>query len=280
MTRRRFVHTLTIPEHLWVDFFRTFFSQASLVVDEDGQSIENRFLYEIRPGKENRQFDVIFEHDMEGANPNILPSVVIEDLGVSTLGISLNKLADWSVVPETSKTRSDLLRSTYVFHCCSKDRGESRLLASIVSNSIIVFYDQLLREGLHKVEPWSIGKTVPIKSDSDEVYVDTPVNVTFEFQQTWRTVEDGETGAKSFCMIVRTDELQQYVRASMNISDAAILRYVAMSMNLRDPNATIYVNMTGEITDPLRTENYVLASTDVINPESEDRYVRASMRVA
>lgn len=280
MTKRRFVHTLTIPEHLWIDFYRTFFSQASLVVDEDGQSIENRFLYELRPGKENRVFDVIFEHDMEGANPNILPSVVIEDLGVATLGISLDKLADWSVVPETSKTRSDLLRSTYVFHCCSKDRGESRLLASIVSNAIIVFYDQLKREGLHKVEPWSIGKTIPIKSDSDEVYVDTPVNVTFEFQQTWRTVEDGETGVRRFCMTVRADELQRYVRASMNISDAAILRYVAMSMNLHDPNATIYVNMTGEITDPLRTENYVLASMDVINPESEDRYVRASMRVA
>lgn len=280
MTGRRFIHTLTIPEHLWLDFFRAFFSQTSLVLDENNEPVSNNFLYEVTPGKENRKFDVIFEHDMEGQNPDIVPSLVIEDLGVSTLGVALNRLAEWSVSPETSKTRSDLLRATYIFHCCSKDRGESRLLASIVSNSVTVFYDELLRAGLHKIEPWSIGKTVPIKSDSDETYVDTPVQIVFEYQQTWRTVEDGETGVKRFCLNVVGEFVARYVRMSMNISDPAGIAYVKTSMNLQDPNVNIYINMSANITEAQSTEKYVLASVDVVNPESAVEFVRTSMRVA
>jgi hypothetical protein len=280
MSGRRFIHTLTIPEHLWLDFFRTFFSQGTLVLDENNEPVTNNFVYELVPGRENRKFDVLFEHDMSGQNPDILPALVVEDLGVVTLGIALNKLANWSVVPETSKTRSDLLRSTYVFHCCSKDRGESRLLAAIVSNAITVFYDELLRQGLHKIEPWSIGKTVPIKSDSNETYVDTPVTATFEYQQTWRTIEDGSTGVKRFCLNVVREVVQRYVRVSMNISDPAGIAYVRTSMNLQDPNVNIYVNMSAEITEATRSENYVLASVDVINPESTGKFVRTSMRVA
>lgn len=280
MSRRRFVHTLTIPEHLWLDFFRSFFSQRTLVVDEDNEPVTNNFRYELVPGKENRVFDVLFEHDMEGQNPDILPSLVIEDLGVVTMGIALNRLANWSVSPTTSKTRSDLLRSTYIFHCCSKDRGESRLLAAIVSNAITVFYDQLLQEGLHKIEPWSIGKTVPIKSDSAETYVDTPVTAVFEYQQTWSTIEDGVTGVTRFCLNIRRDEVNRYVRISMNISDPVGIAYVRTSMNLQDPNDNIYVNMSADITEALSTEKYVLASVDVVNPESAVEFVRTSMRVA
>ena len=280
MTGRRFIHTLSFPEHLWLDFFQSFFAQKTLVVDEDGLPIDNNVRYEVSQSPENRRFDVLLEEDLKTNNPNILPCLVIEDLGAQSLGIALNKLANWELSPETSKIRSDLIRTTYVMHCAASNRGESRLLAAIVSNSVIVFYDQLLAQGLHKIEPWSIGKSVPIKSDSDVTYVDTPVQITFEYQQTWKTVEDGPSDVKRYCLRVSDDERVRYVRALIDISDPEVSRYVSMAMNLQDPNANIYVNTALDLIDPSVVEAYVLASQDFVDPEAGNEYVRTSMRIA
>lgn len=280
MTGRRFIHTLSYPEHIWLDFYRVFFSQKGLVVDENGNPITNRFYIDQATSPENRGFDVVMEHDLEKNNPNILPCLVIEDLGLSTLGLALNRLSNWTISPQTSKTRSDLIRCTYIFHCCSTDRGESRLLASIVSNAMTVFYDSLLLAGLHKIEPWSIGKTTPIKSDSDEVYVTTPVQATFEYQQNWRTIETGPGDFRRFCLVMAPDKQVGYVRTQIDISDPYLARYVAMSMNLQDPNANIYVNMDLDLIDASGSEDYVLTSLDVVDPLMGTGYVRSSMRVA
>jgi hypothetical protein len=280
MTRRKFVHTLSFPEHIWIDFFQSFFSQDVLVVDEDNTPVPNSFRYEISQPPENRKFDVLFEHDMKGNNPNILPSLVIEDLGMASLGIATNRLSNWTVSPETSKTRSDLLRSTYIFHCCSKDRGESRLMASIVANAITVFYDQLLRAGFHKLEPWSIGKTIPIKSDSAETYVDTTVSVTFETQQTWKTVESSPGTVRRFCLVVRPDELIRFVRLSVNIADPSMTRFIATSMDVQEPNVSLFVNTSIDLADPLTDERYVMTSMDVADPLFAESFVRTSMRVS
>lgn len=279
MTERLFVHTLSFPEHLWGDFFRTFFAQDVLIVDDDGIPIPNRFKLEEAKTPENRGFDILFENDLKTNNPDLLPCLVIEDLGMSALGVATNRLANWNVGRETSKTRSDLIRSTYVFHCCSRDRGESRLLAAIVANAITVFYDELLRAGFHKLEPWSIGKTTPIKNDSDEVYADTPVQISFETQQTWKTVESGSGFAKRFCLEIRPDELVRYVRMSMSLSDPAVARYIATSMELQDPNVNLYINTSLNLVDPLVDEWFVLTSMNVANPLLAERYVRTSMRV-
>jgi len=280
MSGRRFIHTLSFPEHLWLDFFREFFSQNTLIVDEDGLPLINNFYFDVVEGPENRRFDVLLEADMKGHNPNILPSLVIEDLGATSLGISTNRLATWAVSPQTSKTRSDLIRTTYVLHCTSRQRGESRLLAAIVSNAIIVFYDQLLEAGLHKIEPWSIGKTTPIKADADEVYVDTPVQITFEYQQTWKTIEDGATDVKRYCLKVQPEEWTRYIHTIMDVADAAFSIYVSMTMNLENPNANIYVNMAADLIEPLREEAFVLMSQNIADPVIVNRYVRTSMRVS
>lgn len=275
----KFVHTLSFPEHIWIDFFRSFFSQEVLLVDDDLNPVVNNFRYEFSKPAGSRRFDVLFEHDMTGSNPNILPALVIEDMGMQKLGIALDSLSNWEVSPETTKTRSDLMRSTYVFHCCSRKRGESRLLASIVSNALTVFYDQLKREGLHKIEPWSIGKTVPIKADADEVYVDTPVQVTFETQQTWKTVEDGSGFFERFCLVARDDSLVRYLRMSVDITDPVVTRYVATLMSVQDPNESAYVNTSLNAADPLSTEGYVRSSMDIVDPLLSERYVRTQMRV-
>jgi hypothetical protein len=280
MSKRLFVHTLSFPEHIWADFLRTFFGQSTLMVDEDGDDIPNRFYFDEDEEPGRRGFDILFEHDLESANPNVLPCVVIEDLGVSALGISLNKLKTWTVFRTTSKTRADLLRSTYVFHCCSRNRGESRMLASIVSNALIVFNDQLLRAGLHKIEPWNIGKTVPLKIGADETYVDTPVQVTFEFQQTWKTVEDGNAFFKGFSLVVPPDELIGYVRLVMNLSDPSLMRYLGTSMAVQDPNLAVYVGSSIDVLDPAVTESYARTSMDLEDPTFTGRYLRTSMRIA
>lgn len=277
---RRFIHTLSFPEHLWLDFFRAFFSQKTLLVDDLGLPVENNFRFEVSEIPENRRFDILLEEDLKANNPNILPVVVIEDMGNSSLGVALNRLSSWSVSPETSKTRSDLIRTTYVFHCAARTRGESRLLASIVANALTVFYDQLLQNGLHKIEPWAIGKTTPVKSDSDVVYVNTPVHITFEYQQTWRTIEDGPASPFRYCLRPAADELDRYVRTRLDIANAQVRRYVRMAMDLVDPNANIYVQTSLAIMDPATTEGYVRTSQNLANPSTVDGYIRTSMRLS
>lgn len=280
MARLRFMHMLSFPEHIWLDFFRQFFSQKTLVVDENLDPIPNNFLYEESQSPANKKFDVLLEEDLKDNNPNILPSLVIEDLGTSDLGIAIDRLRNWTVDPTTSKTRSDLLRTSYVFHCCSRRRHESRLLASIVASSLVVFYNQLLQAGLHKIEPFSVGRTVPIKADADEIYLATPVQVTFEFEQTWKTIEDGPTVIRSLDLAIRPDELLRYVRTVMDIVEPSASRFVAMSMNLQDPNAKIYVNTSVNLVDPLHEERYIHTSVDTIAPSATTPFVRTSMRVA
>ena len=138
MANEIYSHTLSFPEHLWLDFFRTFFSQKTLLVDSNLKPVVNNFLYEIGQSPSNRQFDISLESELKKQHPDMLPSLVLEDLGMSSLHIALNRLKTWNAA-ETSKEYTDLIRCTYVMHCCSKDRGESRLLAAIVANAITVF---------------------------------------------------------------------------------------------------------------------------------------------
>lgn len=274
-----FEHTLSYPEHLWLSFFREFFSQPALIVDPDGRDLANNFRYERAVDPGNRKFDIVMEYDLDKANPNILPSLVIEDLGVARLNIGLNHMSHWQVSPETYKRRTDLLRSSYVFHCCSRNRGESRLMASIVSNAISVFYDQLKRSGFHKIEPWAIGKTMPLRLDSDEVYVDTPVQVTFEFHQTWQTVEGGD-GAERYCLHLAAESLTRFVRTVMDVGWPAINDYVMTSMAVDYENVTEFVLSRLEISDAMSASSYINASADVYDPLSAASFIRSSMRVA
>ena len=280
MTKRRFVHTLSFPEHIWLDFLRIFFSQETLIVDESGKKIANNFRFEESQIPENRIFDILLEQDMHSNNPDILPCIVIEDMGAASLGIALDRVVHWTVSPETTKTRSDLVRSTYVFHCCAKTRGESRLLASIVSSAVTVFYDQLLLVGLHKMEPWSIGKTMPVKADSEIAYADTPVQQTFEYQQTWKTLERSPYDVKTFCLEVTPEELLRYVRVSMDLSDPCLTRYLNTIMSLQEPHSDLYINTSMDVSDPLLTEKYILTTANMVNPLVNSRFVRTSMRVS
>jgi len=275
-----FEHTLSIAEHIWLNFFRAFFQQQTLIYSHDGRPMPNAFRYTEATEPANRSFDVLLESDLKTANPNILPALVIDDQGMQELGILLDKRLWIRWAPHTEKERVDLLRQTFVFHCCSRNRGESRLLASIVKKAIDVFYDELLRCGLHKIEPKSIGKSIPIKSDSDEVYVDTPVSVTFELQEKWTTREVTDNYLDHFCSIMAPQKLTRFVRTSLNVVDRSVRRFVLASMDVQPQNVRRYVRASTNLQNPLAASEYVRASLDVVNPTFSSRFVRASMRVA
>lgn len=277
---RIFLHTLSFPEHLWLDFFRAFFAQETLISDDQGQKLVNNFRYDQSQDDANKAFDILLENDLKTNNPNIIPCLVLEDLGMATLGVAINRLEHWSVRPETTKTRTDLMRVTYVFHCCAKDRGESRLLAAIVSNAITVFYDQLLEAGFHKIEPWSIGKSIPIKSDVLEFYVDTPVQVTFECQQTWKTIEDGVLAKlDGLRIVIVSDSTTRYLATSMSLCNPHGLDYIATSMRLDPTNISEFIGTQSELIDPESLQDYFLSRINVVNPLTRDSFVRTSMRV-
>jgi hypothetical protein len=276
----KFFHTLSVPEHIWLDFFRVFFSQRYLLKDDKGNVVENRFRYDESVLPDNRPFDIMFESDLTAANPNILPALVIEDSGTAQSGILLNQLKTWAVAPLNMRDRADLMRSTYVFHCCSRNRGESRLLASIVGSAITAFRDALLEAGLHKVEPWSIGKSQPIKADRDEYYIDTPVIVQFSYQEGWRTVEKYDHFFECHKLHIADDEVVAFVNTAMALTDMSVSRFVASSMFLESVNTEAFIMSSLTASDPLSAENFVNTSSDISDPLAQERFLRASMRVS
>lgn len=276
----KFFHTLSVPEHIWVDFFRVFFSQRYLLQDDKGNVVENRFRYDEGILPDNRPFDIIFESDLTGANPNILPALVIEDSGTAQSGILLNQLKTWAVAPHAMRDRQDLLRSTYVFHCCSRTRGESRLLASIVGSAITAFRDALLEAGLHKIEPWSIGKSQPLKADADEVYVDTPVIVNFSYQEGWRTEERYDHYFHCYKLNIQTDSLTHFVRTAMTLIDVNASSFLNTTMFLENINTESFILSSLTAANPLLSEIFVNTNMAPANPLTQERFLRASMRVS
>lgn len=276
----KFVHTLAVPEHIWVDFFRVFFRQRYLLLDADGNNVENRFRFEEGVLPDNRTFDILFESDLTGSNPNILPCVVIEDTGTAQSGILLNQLRTWAVAPNAMRDRTDLMRSTYTFHCCARTRGESRLLASIVGSAITAFRDGLMEAGLHKIDPWTIGKSQPLKADADEVYVDTPVIVSFSYQEGWRTIESYEYFVDCLSMHIVDDSVSTFVRSLMTVSDPVREAFMLSSMFVENINIEPFISSSLTAADPLSSSTFFSSSSLIANPQSAENFVRTTMRVS
>lgn len=281
--QRIFIHTLSLPEHTWLNFFREFFDQKSLISDATtGQPLPNRFYIDQGTDPDNRQFDVELAYDFAKSNQNQLPRLVIEDAsGAQMMGLTMGQVKSHTFSPSTTKNRADQVRFTYVFHCLSKDRGESQLLASIVSFAMTVFREALLNtRGMIKIEPWSIGVAQPLKLDSSEDIVDTPIQVTFYMIEFWDQIEIGNADAENFAVSFSPLERFRYVHTFMEISDSKRWQYINAFMSLVNPNDLRFVNLDTLIADPLAVEQFVDAAMTTENPLLAESFVRASMRVS
>jgi hypothetical protein len=275
-----FEHSLSFPEIIWLSFLQEFFQQDSLVIDSSQRPIPNRFFYSPVASDSNRSFDIRLAFDFSDSRQNALPALIVEETGISQVGVAVNQLKDFAFAPNTHKERADLLRTTYIFHCLSTDRGESRLLASILSSAIIVFKDQLYEAGLNKIEPWTIGATMPMRSDSEEDYVDTPVQVTFEYAQIWKTSEVGPGFAEKFCLIINPIVRLHSIRASLDARDPELFANIRVSMEAADQNASFLVRASQDVQDPVTSHHSIRTSIDALQPSSDMTSIRTSMRIA
>lgn len=281
-TQRIFLHTLSLPEHIWLNFFREFFSQPHLIADATtGIPLPNRFFLDLAQDVDNREFDVVLANDFNDASSNALPKLVIEDAaGATQLGLTMGQVRTWHVTPGTTKDRADQIRFTYMFHALSKDRGESRVLAAMVTFAMTVFREAILNtQGMVKIEPWSIGTTQPLRSDSGQDYFDTPVQVTFTTMEFWNQVELGNSDAESFAVSFAPQERVRFIRGHMETKDAIISRYIKAAMALVNPSVVGFVNAAMTVDAPFDAERFANASMIVESPVSAERFVRSSMRV-
>lgn len=280
MTSRTFLHTLSFPEHLWLNFWREFFRQDTLLVDENGLPIKNNFFLDSAKPPETRPFDVVLSHDYNDSKPNALPLLVIEDAGTVQLGLTTNQLKTWSVSPQTVKVRADQIRSTYIFHCLSKDRGESRMLAALLTYAVTVFRDSLLKAGFNKIEPWSVGATQPLRNKAGEDYVDTPVQLTFYYVETWTTVEVGEGTAENFGVIFSPESFSRFIRAHANIADPMVIRFIRAATTIQNPTGFRFIRAAANLENPTTAERFIRSAAVVENPVSAERFIRAQLRVS
>lgn len=281
MSPRIFLHTLSAPEHIWLDFFREFFQQRHLLRDEATKvPLPNRFFLDRSLDPNQRDFDVSLAHDFDDSRPNALPALVIEDTGAVQTGLTINQMSNHRFSPDTRRDRADQIRFTYIFHCLSRNRGESRLLASMVTYAVTLFRDALLSSGLVKIEPWSVGATQPLRSDSAEDYVDTPVQITFYTMEHWRTLEVGSGDAEGFCIQFSTQERVRFIRGGMTVRDPDASRFINASMTMMNPSASSFVNADMNLAEPGLGERFVGGSLDMREPVSSERFIRGSMRVS
>lgn len=278
-------HTLSKPEVLWLDFFRGFFSQKFLMINDDNSYIANRFYIDQSINPDNRPFDVLLSFEFSKSNQNILPAVVIEDMsGASQMGLTIDQRRDFMVSPSTRKRRVDQVRYTYVIHCLSKDRGESRTLAAICARAIAAFRDLILSSplGVVKIDPWNIGTTQPIRSDSREVYLDTPVQITFYMMDSWETsiieVESGTAG--SLCVFFLPADVSRFIRSAVNIKNPDLSSFILSSLSVSDPIGQSFVMSHMETQDPLSSESFIASSTTTEDALAESAFIRSSTRVA
>jgi hypothetical protein len=280
MTARVFLHTLSFPEVLWLNFWREFFQQKTLIVDDDGTVIDNNFHIDLAKPTELRKFDVTLFANYDDSKPNALPLLVIEDTGMVQLGITTNQLKTWSVSPNTIKERADLTRSTYIFHCLAKDRGESRLLAAIITFAVTCFRDQLLKSGFHKIEPWSVGATQPLRNKAGEDYVDTPVSITFYTTEFWNTLTKGTGTAEDIGFIFSPDTKERFIRAFAEIADPVVLRFIRASAIIQNPNLSRFIRASAELENPTTVERFIRAGGTIQDPTTVERFIRAQLRVS
>jgi len=276
-------HTLSKPEILWLDFFRFFFSQRFLFVNDDGSYVKNNFFLDRAISADNRPFDVLLSFEFSSSNQNILPAVVIEDVaGASQLGLTIDQRRDHAVSPLAMVRKADQVRYSYVFHCVSRERGESRALAATVGRAIGAFRGEILRSplGVVKVDPWSIGVTQPIRSTSKETYLDTPVQVTFYMMDQWSTFTIEGGTAESFCVYFVPPSTETFIRSCVEVKNPDISSFIRSSALIANPNSSFFVSASLEAEDPLVSEQFISSSVDVEDPESVEAFIRASTRVA
>lgn len=289
MTIRRprvFLHTLSLPEQIWLSFFREFFSSNQSLMrtfgDEESSVVKNNFFLDKNQDPSNRKFDVILEESFDQSDQNALPRLVIEDaMGAQQLGLVMGQRHTHSSTPTTSRKFVDQNRFMYVFHCLSKDRGESRMLASVVSRAITVFREEITNSpSMVKIDPSSIGTTQALKSDSKTVFWDTPVQVPFTCMEFWTTIEVGNNDAISFNIGLSADSRSKYVMASANVDFPVKSRYVRLSTEITNPNHSRFFRVSSDVADPMSSSKFLRSQLSTADPSTGSGFVRCSMRVS
>lgn len=275
-----FLTTLTYPERIWLRFWRTFFSQPYLMKKPDGSGFPNRFFYDANADPEKRTFQVMLAYDYEDSKTNALPALVIEDAGgAQQLGLTIDARRGDTVLPDRTITRMDQVRFTYVFHCVSKDRGESRMMAAIVTRALTSLKDELKMRGLNHMEPWNVAPTQVLAADSKEVYVDTPVQVTFYTVEGWHTTEAGTGTFEDFDVVMEQNPITSYVNTSWFIELQSVMSFIAMDFSVDLPSASEFVRMAMEIAAPVSRESFIRASFVVAEQPASSQFLRMSWRI-
>jgi len=278
-----FVHTLSFPELIWLRFLRGFFStQKSLYKLPNGAHVVNRFLYDMAAENDSkRNFIISMSHDYGELKTSALPALVVEDaMGAQFLGLVMDQRRTDSTDPDRSKSRFDQVRFSYVIHCMSKNRGESRLLAATVASAIVAFRDELLASGLNKMDPLSIGTTQPLRSDSNEDFVDTPVQVTFYTVEGWHTVDVPPGTMGDVDIVFLNPESSRFFVLGADVALPSLSRFIGLGAEISLPNLMAFFAAAMEIEEPLDVSRFMNIGMSVVDPVSASSFIRMKMQIS
>lgn len=275
-----FMTTLNFPEILWLDFFRGFFKQEYLLSTKEGAPIPNRFKFDEDVPPSQRKFQIEPAYRFADGVDNALPALIIQDAaGAQQMGLTIDNRRIHSFGPEREDVRVDMIRFTYLFHCLSKDMGESRLLASIVTRAITSFKDQIEANGVNRMEPWSVTPSTPMRTDSEIDYVSTTVQVTFYTVERWETKQVPRGTMASLDLILIKDEDSKFINASWTVVDKTAAQFINASFSIVRPSIAQFITTSSQVVAPIGLSRFFVVGANISPPATSSSYIRTSAKI-
>ena len=179
------IHWLNFPEVVFMDFFRSFFMvQDQLVTD-----LPNNFKWD--PSNPDKfPIDIAGTYNLD--NLDRVPAIIYNPSGWMVAGLAIRQERHLDI-DTTTRTKTDLIQGTGSFHCLSRERSESLLLASIVLRLLLTGDEELRNAGFNKIERPQITAPILQEGNSLPKKYRTDINLTFSYEMEFYIREVGVT---------------------------------------------------------------------------------------
>jgi len=148
------------------------------------------FVWNVDPKKTK-----IFIADRNASAPEVIekmPSIVLSrgQMAYAQTSIDQMQFVDTAVGPSRAKQRTDLVRGSITFNCCSQNGIEAERIANVLFGTIVGFKDEFRERGIHQILGISMGEEIVARGDVVPRLVIVPVNVVFTVQTSIISTDD------------------------------------------------------------------------------------------
>jgi hypothetical protein len=160
-----------------LEFLRFIFSNSERFKYNDDELVSKISLSDVFPKKEDYEKK---------------PAIVVRRENLMATNRGIGHFKGWTYSKNFGSRYQDLFRSQCVIECYSKEGLEAEKLANIVFQSFLYFRNKLREVGrVHDILVANIGPEIPQRVSSEITLSMVPVQLSFEFTESWTVEEIG-----------------------------------------------------------------------------------------